>query len=250
MSIWRKIWKESLKANSLMFRNLLDGEQRFEKLLAYYKNDGMLYYARGEAYELQGMNDKAIVDYRRAKERFPVEHWKNTAGETVRRVSQNLTAENFFNKNDFHSFLWFVFQKIYEFVYIDDFVRYVCLSALSRATSEWPLSLIDFRTILELQVNSLLENEADGYYFENTDLKNRIDDLSRFSIVTDDSVIKSMHWIRKNGNSATHDIKNIKMVENLSPYEEKKECAKLKNFYEVMQYMNKINKSSYYGGSK
>ncbi|WP_296090085.1 DUF4145 domain-containing protein [uncultured Treponema sp.] len=233
MSIWREIWKESLTANSQMFFNKNNGEKKFKDLLVKYNNDGMLFYARGETYEAIGLKDKAIEDYKNAAEQFPVEHWKSVAKNTIKRVEQNKTAEFFFKKDDFNSYLWFLFQKIYEFVYIDDFVRYVCLSAVSRASSEWPLSLIDFRTILELQVNTLLDNKVKSYDFINTDLNQRIWDISNYGLITNNSIIQAMHWIRRNGNAATHDIKSIG---------DENKLLKLQSFYTVIKFLNEYNK--------
>ena len=244
MSIWREIWKESLVANSEMFNNMDEGEKLFKALLEKYKNDGMLYYARGEAYETKGLYDKASDDYKNAKNFFPVEHWKDTADATIQRVEKRISAEKFFNKKDFHEYLRFIFQKIYEFVYIDDFVRYVALSAISRASSEWPLSLIDFRTVLELQVNELLEEKTSGYDFSRTDLQQRIDDLSYYKIILDDDIIDNMHWIRRNGNKATHDIKGIKKVSDFTSDDQRKEIKKLQSFYEVMNYLNNYLKQN------
>ncbi len=244
MSIWREIWKESLIANSKMFRNQNNGEEEFALLLKRYENDGMLYYARGEAYEIKGLRDKALDDYKKAKEFFPVEHWKDTANDTIQRVEKGISAEKFFNKKDFHGYLRFVFQKIYEFVHIDDFVRYVALSAISRASSEWPLSLIDFRTVLELQVNELLEEKNPDYDFTRNDLKQRINDLSYYGIICDDGIIENMHWIRKNGNKATHDIKGIKKVSDFTSDDQRKEIKKLQSFYEVMNYLNNYLKQN------
>lgn len=245
MSIWREIWKENLRANREMAFGLEKGKLTFENLLAKYQGDGMLYYALAEAYELKGLKKEALAAYQKAEENFPVEHWKLVAKDTIRRLSNDIPPERYYSKSNFHSFVWLIFQKIYEFVHIDDFVRYVCLSALARASSEWPLTLIDFRTVLELQVDALLETKNAGYDFENTDLYSRINALSYYAIVKDDYIIKSMHWIRKNGNAATHDVKSINKIEELSPSENRQECLKLQSFYEVMQYLNDFNKKNW-----
>ncbi len=239
MSIWREIWKESVAANSLMFFNKDAGLIQFNKLLEKYKKDGkydgMIFYARAEAYELIGEKDSALNDFNSAKQLFPVEHWKEVAEKSCQRIISKRSAELSYNQNDFFDYLNYVFQKIYEFVYLDDFVRYVCLSAISRASSEWPLSLIDFRTVLELQVNSLLIRNNRN----TTDLNYAIDNLKTYKIVDDESIIKKMHKVREKGNEATH---NIDALRELPPKKLKPELEKIKWFYSVLEFFNTYNK--------
>lgn len=236
MSEWRDIWKKSLIANSQMFFNEEEGLKKFDELIAKYGEDGMIYYAKAEAFELKGNKEKALENYEKAKKLFSVDHWKAVAEKSYSRVQNNKSAEETYNQNNFFDYLWFVFQKIYEFVYLGDFVRYVCLSAVSRASSEWPLSLIDFRTVLELIVNNLLESYQNDY--EKNDLYQSIEDLKQKDIISNSEIIKTMHWIRRNGNKATHDIKNFPQLSDLSPGELKREIPKIKSFYKFLEYMN------------
>ncbi len=241
MSEWRDIWKKSLIANSQMFFNEEEGLKKFDELIAKYGEDGMIYYAKAEAFELKGNKEKVLENYKKASVLFPVDHWKYVAEKSYNRVQNNKSAEQSYNQNNFFDYLWFVFQKIYEFVYLGDFVRYVCLSAVSRASSEWPLSLIDFRTVLELIVNNLLKSYQDDY--EKNDLYQSIEDLKQKNIISNSEIIKTMHWIRRNGNRATHDIKNFPQLNDLSPEELRREIIKIKNFYKFLEYMNSYYKN-------
>ena len=217
MSIWREIWKESVAANSLMFFNKDAGLIQFNKLLEKYKKDGkydgMIFYARAEAYELIGEKDSALNDFNSAKQLFPVEHWKEVAEKSCQRIISKRSAELSYNQNDFFDYLNYVFQKI----------------------SEWPLSLIDFRTVLELQVNSLLIRNNRN----TTDLNYAIDNLKTYKIVDDESIIKKMHKVREKGNEATH---NIDALRELPPKKLKPELEKIKWFYSVLEFFNTYNK--------
>lgn len=237
MSEWRDIWKKSLFANSKLYFSEKLGQEQFENLLNEYGEDGMIYYAKAEAFELKGNKEKALENYEKAKKLFPVDHWKAVAEKSYSRVQNNKSAEEIYNQNNFFDYLWFVFQKVYEFVYLDDFVRYVCVSAVSRASSEWPLSLIDFRTVLELIVNNLLEQQ-ERFDFEKIDLNSSINQLQYKGIINDANMIETMHWIRKNGNKATHDIEKFPQISDLSPGELKREIPKIKSFYKFLEYMN------------
>lgn len=242
MSVWRDIWKKSLNANSEMFFNEKTGLKSFEELLNKYKNDGMIYYAKAEAFELKGKTNEAIENYKNAKNAFPVEHWKLIAEKSIEREEKKLLAEKIFNLNDFDDYLWYVFQKVYEFVYIDNFIRYICLSAISRASSEWPLSLIDFRTILELIVNEILSTNHDYGDYGQENLKLKINILQYQGIIKNAKIIAAMHWIRKNGNEATHAVENIKNIADLTSEEKFYELKKIRSFFTLIEFYNNFKK--------
>lgn len=214
MSIWREIWKESLKANRIMAEDEEKGLHEFHDLIKKFGEDGMIHYAKAAAWEYRNNIPAALQEYKKAQELFPVAHWKDVARKSIMRLETEQSLETFFNMSDFNDLLNYTFQKVYEYVYLDDLVRYVCLSAISRASSEWPLSLIDFRTILELQIKqSFPELTHDG----DMSLIDLINALYRRRNINN-SISTAMHQIRRAGNNATHrmetnhndNIKNIK----------------------------------------
>lgn len=240
MSVWRDIWKESLQANRIMAEDEENGQIEFHQLFKEYGDDGMLHYALGEAWEYRKDFQKAVEEYTKAKELFPVPHWKKVAADTIERVSSNITAEVFFNMNDFENLHWYAFQKIYEYVYLDDFVRYVCLSAVSRANSEWPLSLVDFRSVLELQIKTTFPKIVESVKYRNNDyasLKELIYELKNNGYINR-NISNSMHQIRCDGNLATHDIEKYK-----HGYIREEDFDSIKNFLNVLDFFNTYNKN-------
>ena len=214
MSIWRDIWKESLSANRIMGKDEKGGLDAFHNLIGKFGEDGMIHYAKAAAWEYRDNIPLALEEYKQAQKLFPVTHWKDVARKSITRLERGQSLETFFNMNNFYDLLDYTFQKVYEYVYLDDLVRYICLSAISRASSEWPLSLIDFRTILELQIKQVF---PELIYDEDMTLIDLINTLYRRRII-DNGISAAMHQIRKAGNNATHsmktndedDIKNIK----------------------------------------
>lgn len=210
MSEWRDIWKESLKANQLFAEDEDDGLTEFACLLREYGEDGMIHYAMGEALELKGNYNDALLEYKKAKELFPVKHWEIIAEDTIKRVSQKKTAEQFFDRDDFEECLWYGFQKIYEFVNLSSFVRYICLSAISRATSEWPLSLVDFRTVLEILLKTFFPEIEE--YVRNENYKNEfylskaVFELKKKKYINTE-VFDMMMKIIHDGNEGAHEPK-------------------------------------------
>ena len=139
--------------------------------------------------------------------KLPIEKMNDIA-ESLSKIDQEaITHMSTDDKNNFKDLLWYTYQKVYEYVYLDDFVRYVCLSAISRADSEWPLSLVDFRSVLELQIKSTFHEIVQKYIYEqNYSLANIINELKARKLISG-GIANAMHKIRKSGNAATHQMK-------------------------------------------
>ena len=248
MSTWRDIWKRSLKANRLMSIDIEKGEAEFAELARRYeteKKDGMIHYAYAEALEYRNEKEKALKEYTIARDLFPVEHWKKVAEHSIKRLNNNQTAEDYCDKENFISYLWYTYQKVYEYVYLDDFVRYVCLSAISRADSEWPLSLVDFRSVLELQIKTTFSDLVKPYIEKKEFiLSDIIDDLKTKKGI-DETIIRAMHGIRISGNAATHELKTFDEddFENyrINNYN-KDDLQSLNNLQIVLEFFNTYNK--------
>lgn len=227
MSIWREIWKKSLSANRIMGKDEEKGLNEFHNLTEEFGEDGMIHYAKAAAWEYRNNIPMALEEYKKAQELFPVAHWKDVAKKSIMRLERRQSLETFFNMNDFNDLLVYTFQKVYDYVYLDDLVRYVCLSAISRASSEWPLSLIDFRTILELQIKqSFPELTHDG----DMSLIDLINALYGRRIINN-SISAAMHQIRRAGNNATH---RMETNDNDS-------IKNIKQFLLVLDFFNKYN---------
>lgn len=247
MSTWRDIWKKSLKANRLMSIDTAKGEEAFAELSKKYeenKEDGMIHYALAEAYEYRKDKQKALNEYTKAMNLFPVQHWKEVAKQNIDRLNVNKTAEEYFDRNNFKELLWYTYQKVYEYVYLDDFVRYVCLSAISRADSEWPLSLVDFRSVLELQIKATFKDIVQKYIDEkNYSLANVIRDLKAKKLITGEQAF-AMHQIRISGNAATHQLKTFDYDDDNYNWDDFNEddSENLNYLLKILKFFNKYNR--------
>ena len=237
MSIWREIWKESVTANRIMVENEEDGLIAFHKLFQEYGDDGMIHYAKGQGYEHRKNKQKAVEEYSKAKDLFPVDHWKEVAENTIQRIQKNKTAEAFFDENDFSQLLWLAFQKIWEYVRLDDFARYVSLSALSRGSSEWPLTLIDFRTVMEILIKEAYPEIVEYAKNNNNEysLFNTIEELKKQTEIST-TVFQAMHQIRKAGNNAVHDMET-------SEYDK---FDNVKAFLNVIEFFSTLERPSHF----
>lgn len=222
MSTWRDIWRYGVIANRIFAEDPKKGLIAIRKLSEVYGKDGMIHYIYAEALENKKLLEPAKKEYQIAKALFPVAHWKEVAENSIKRVGK--TPEEYFGlqikrlrkhtqrieeqyaiKPQFDKLLWYAFQKVYSFVYLNDFARYVSLSALSRGSSEWPLSLVDFRTVLELEIKQCFPSvvnefdDDDRYSLSKTIIK-----LEEQGKITSE-IRDSFDNIRKAGNIATHD---------------------------------------------
>ena len=128
--------------------------------------------------------------------------------------------------------IWFMFQKVWEFVNLDDFARYICLSAISRADSEWPLSLVDFRSVLELQIkNAFPEIVDEQKNIDNYSLRNIIDELGDKRLI-EHEIVDAMYKIRMDGNLAVHELKTLS----------KNDIPNIENFLKILQFFNNYKK--------
>lgn len=88
MDNWRDIMREAEIAKAAMTRDRFAGEKEFDLLLRKRPKDGMVYFKRGEAYEVLRENALAAEDFRHAKGLFPMAVWKARAGEALLRVAR------------------------------------------------------------------------------------------------------------------------------------------------------------------
>lgn len=262
MSTWRDIWRYGVIANRFYAEDEKKGETAFNKLMEVYdkplknEKDGMIRYIMAESYELNyfkngnaEFKNKAIQYFNEAQKLFPVQHWKAVAKDSSERLNNNQSLESFYKlehervtihlkdsykkflifATDFEKFLWYGFQKVYEYVHLNDFARYVCLSALSRGSSEWPLSLVDFRTVLELEIKQCFPQIIEEFNFneDRYSLAKTIKKLKEKNLI-DTIAYDAFNNIRISGNIAAH---NLYADENFKK-------LNVSNFIRVLQYFD------------
>lgn len=231
MSDWRDIWKEAIRVNSSVARS--GDVSEYDRLYEKYGDDGMIHYTAAASYELLGKQTEAMAEYEKARDCFPAPHWKDVAAKNAERLKKRRSPEQFFEQDDFNELLWYGFQKMYEFVNLDPFNRYIALSALARGSSEWSLSLVDFRTVMELTIKQ--------YYPEIIETTCQKDSLlatlKELQKQTDipKHIIDTLHAIRKAGNIAAHDARIV----------EAEKIANAKNFIKAMAYFNNLEPNKY-----
>ena len=264
MSTWRDIWRYGVIANRFYSENEEKGETAFDKLKEVYDKpekeefDGMIRYIMAESYELKyhqtnnyEYQDKALDNYEEAAKLFPVKHWKKVANDSFNRLNEDIRLQDFYKIRierkpeinitaDFKDLLWYGFQKVYTFTHLNDFARYVCLSAFSRGDSEWPLSLVDFRTVLELEIKQCFPEIVGTYNGLNEYTLNK-----NYSLATTIDKLEKQGHIDKDKRAA---FDNIRQAGNIAAHElyPNEDFNKLNiiRFIDVLEYFNNYRRKT------
>jgi tetratricopeptide (TPR) repeat protein len=86
MRNWRDIMNDADAAKKLMISDRKAGEGEFLRLNEEYPSDGMIYFKRGEAFEVIGEYSTALGDFEKAEILLPMQEWKLRARAAIERV--------------------------------------------------------------------------------------------------------------------------------------------------------------------
>ena len=96
MSTWRDIWRYGVIANRIFAEDSQKGLMAIRELSKVYGKDGMIHYIYAEALENKNLLEPARKEYQIAKDLFPVAHWKDVAQDSINRINQSKTPEEYF----------------------------------------------------------------------------------------------------------------------------------------------------------
>lgn len=191
---WHRIWLEAIGVNSLLIRNGNEGERRFAELIQKHGEDGMIFYEWALAYETIGEKSLALEKFKIAKEKLPLEHWKEKAQYGIEKINGKFTkAYPRFLKpmHELHSYLYSP---------IEQEIKYLLISSLPNVETETASTLIYFRMSLEFFIEIIAKKTDLELYRDLKDNINLVCD--NFSLSKD--LHNSMDNIRHAGNAKVH----------------------------------------------
>ena len=194
MSDWREVMQLGEKAKALLVRDQSRGEKAFEDLLREHKLDGMLYFKRGEGWELLGQFQLALSDFRRARGLFRMARWQRVASDAIDRVAKEISSE-----------APSVTEKLppmSELPGIDPVLYQFCQRAIETSEKNARVSLVECRAALE-RIIDYLNSTRSGKSDENSSLAEKITNLRTLKIL-EPATTTLMHTIRLLGNEAAH----------------------------------------------
>jgi tetratricopeptide (TPR) repeat protein len=105
MNDWRTIMKKAEEARCLLIANEREGIVAFNRLLADFPADGMIFLKRGLGYESLGQFENAVSDLERAKALLPMPRWISTADTALDRVRRRINVAGADNRapGEWHS---------------------------------------------------------------------------------------------------------------------------------------------------
>lgn len=168
---WRDAWKKLIDASREMIQNGDKNNTEPFDNLRKLQDDKMLLFEKAIAYECLGNNQKAKELYIKAsdeKEGLPVEHWRKRAKYFLDRLEKNgnvcidnLSINSLNTNQSVENVQWDLYYNIHFYSNIDDYIRYLAISSVSRVHSEPAMAIVIFRTCLEIALWTYFEKDAE-----------------------------------------------------------------------------------------
>ena len=253
---WRDAWKKLIDASREMILNgKKDDTSPFDKLTSL-QDDKMLLFEKAIAFECLGNSEKAKELYKQASDEktgLPVAHWRKRAKYFYDRLEKNgnfcidnLEINSLDINQKVESIQWDLYYNIHFYCYIDDYIRYLAISSVSRVYSEPAMAIVIFRTCLEISLWTYFEKDAEEInkdyqkqYKKDDDYEVSINDLLKglkkrnlFPKKEEDEFYR----LKKYGDKAAHPGK----IKDEPPfkYDDKQLINVLECFNKAMFYIN------------
>lgn len=219
---WRDAWKKLIDASREMILNgKKDDTSPFDKLTSL-QDDKMLLFEKAIAFECLGNKDRAIELYKAAADEnngLPVAHWRKRAKYFYDRLEEGVVWSSDLNTNqDVFNVQWDLYFNLHYYANLDDYIRYLAISSVSRIGSEPAMAIVIFRTCLEIGLWTYFEKEANAinedykrkHYKKNTESRDMglnylLDHMNDKPYnLFKPSEFKIINIVRTEGNKAVH----------------------------------------------
>lgn len=259
---WRDAWKILIDASKSMILNGDKNDTKPFDSLTTLQNDKMLLFEKAIAFECLGNTEKAKELYKLASDEktgLPVAHWRKRAKFFYDRLERRngLTTIDIDTTQSCFNVQWDVYYNMHYYSYIDDYIRYLAISSVSRVYSEPAMAIVIFRTCLEIGLWTYFERTVEvlnrQYKLENKKNKNLDIGLDRLlkemkEIYDNENnhlflnkEYKYHNEVRKAGNDAAHPGKIKEAIPFV--YKDTELINILYSFDRSMYYLNEHAKS-------
>ena len=253
---WRDAWKQLIDASRAMIQaGNKNDTTPFDKLKTL-QDDKMLLFEKAIAYECLGNKEDARILYEEAsneKTGLPVEHWRKRAKFFLDRLSRGgFMGPDLPLNQDLFTIQWNVYFNIHYYSSLDNYIRYLAISSVSRVGSEPAMAIVIFRTCLEIGLWTYFKEKVEEL---NADYKRKVYpknwDIGLDDLLTEMNNLKifksnehtAYDKIRLYGNEAAHPgILN----EKIKPfhYNDDELIKVLDYFNQTMQFLNERAKKN------
>lgn len=151
---WHDAWKKLIEASREM---ILMGNpantKPFDELISL-QEDKMLLFEKAISFECLGNKEEAKKLYEVASNEengLPVEHWRKRAKYFLERLSRGGFMETDLSPTQpIFNIQWDLYFNIHYYSNLDNYIRYLAVSSVSRICSEPAMAIVIFRTCLEI----------------------------------------------------------------------------------------------------
>ncbi len=246
--VWRDIWQEIIEAAKEDLQAKDRNLSKMHEIEKKYPDDKMILLEKAIVYEAFNDVDNARKYYEEASSEdkgLPVKHWRERAKYFLVRLNKNggqctlITDSCQLNTNaELFQVQWDLYYNAHYYSNLNNYIRYLAISSVSRINSEPAMAIVVFRTCLEIglwkyfekdanEINKLynLKNKRNYYDIPLNDL---LDELNRRGKLKKGEY-NAFHEIRKYGNGAAHEYKS---------YSDSELIKVLDNFNKTLFYLN------------
>ena len=244
---WRDAWKKLIDASK---KSIMKGDTTPFDELTTLQDDKMLLFEKAIALECIDNKTEAKKFYELAadeKNGLPVKHWRKRARYFLDRLNRGGFMTTDLNTSQLvFNIQWDVYFNIHSYSNLDNYIRYLAISSVSRIGSEPAMAIVIFRTCLEIGLWTYLKKKVEEI---NADYK-RKNYPTRWDIKLDDLLteLNNQKLITPNEYTAYFKLKSFgneaahpgSLEENEKPYHYEDDELKiiLDYFNQTMRFLN------------
>lgn len=220
MSVWRDIWKETIKASQTAILKRDENKfTSFRKLEAEFPNGAMLHLEKAIFWEIQKKYDEAKKEYERAIELDTVPQWIKATKFFLKRCNEKKAGQAYspydpydsedestwsIPENDRYNVQRTAFYNLHTYVYLSNHVRCLSLSVIDRIDSLPEIAAIVFRLCMEKTLKEIFPKEfKDADFMRDENLCTAIKKLFEAGKINKKQY-SYCDYIREEGNMASH----------------------------------------------
>lgn len=163
---WRDIWQEIIETSRMTLVNHKMNYPLFDEIENKYPKDKMILFEKAITAECLGDYPIAKEYYEKASNEengLPVKHWRERAVYFLNRLNETRKCHDYGELNpeqELRNVQLDTFYNVHSYYHINDYIRYLAISSISRLTSEPAMAIVIFRTCLEISIWTYFEKEA------------------------------------------------------------------------------------------
>lgn len=163
---WRDIWQEIIETSRMTLKNQKMNYTLFNDIEDKYPKDKMIIFEKAITAECLGDYPTAKEYYEKASNEengLPVKHWRERAGYFLNRLIDTGKCHTFGeldNSQELRNVQLDTYYNVHSYYHLNDYIRYLAISSISRLTSEPAMAIVIFRTCLEISIWTYFEKEA------------------------------------------------------------------------------------------